>query len=229
MSEARRSSGLPVDWAASQTASCGHCRLPRHARPQPPDDVETGSRFAARTHRANVTEHRQRRPVVVGCDGQSAKSLGHHTHDLEREPIHDQAATENGRVAREQPVPSAVTENHDWFSREGLVVARRQRAPHRGAHAEDPEEVARDERAPHHPSVNTAVDLRHLRVGVCEDAGLAAERVELRAREMLALAVGAWPFHGEHLVHIRHRIHAKHQRVEHRERHGNQAESERHG
>ena len=74
-----------------------------------------------------------------------------------------------------------------------------------------------------------AVDIGQLRVGVGEDAGLTTERVELRARETLALAVGGLrPRDGEHLVHVRHRIDAKQQRVEHRERHGDQAEPERH-
>ena len=67
--------------------------------------------------RANVAEHRERRPIVVGCDGQSAKSLGHHADDLERDPIDEQVATENGRVARKQPVPTAVTEDHHRLSR----------------------------------------------------------------------------------------------------------------
>ena len=112
---------------------------------------------------------------------------------------------------------------------EWLVVGRRQRASHRGADADHLEEVAGDERAEHHAPVDAAVDVGQLRVGVGEDVGLATERVELRARETLALAVGgSRPLHGEHLVHVRHRIDAKQQRVEHRERHGDQAQPERH-
>ena len=162
-------------------------------------------------------------------DGQSAKSFGHDADDLEREPIDEQPATENGRVARKQPVPSAVAEDHHRLSRGRLVVGRRQRASDRGADAEHLEEVARDERAAHQAPVDEAVDIGDLRVGVGEDAGLATERVELRARETLALAVGgSRPLHREHLMHVRHRIDAKQQRVEHRERHGDQAEPERH-
>ena len=45
-----------------------------------------------------------------------------------------------------------------------------------------------------------------IRVGVGEDVGLTPERVELRARETLALAVGgSRPLHREHLVHVRDR------------------------
>ena len=113
--------------------------------------------------------------------------------------------------------------------REWLVVGRRQRASHRGGDAEHLEEVAGDERAEHQAPVDVGVDLRHLRVGTREDVGFTAERVELRAREPLAIVVaGARPFYSEHLVHVVHRIDAKQQRVEHRERHGDQAEPERH-
>ena len=124
MLEAPRSIGLPVDWRCVPDGELRRCRLPRHARLQASDDVEADSSLRGlRWHRANVTEHRERRPVVVGRDGQSAKSLGHHADDLEREPIDDQAATENGGVAREQPVPSAVTEDHDRLSRDGSSSA----------------------------------------------------------------------------------------------------------
>ena len=162
MREPPRSIGLlPLAWAASQAASCA-ARLARQARLQASDDVEADSRLAALVHRADLTEHRERRPIVVGCDdGQSAKSLGHHADDLEREPVDEQAATENGRVARKQPVPSAVTEDHHRLSRGWLVVGGRQRAAHRGADAEHLEEVAGDERAVHQTPVHAAVDVGH--------------------------------------------------------------------
>jgi hypothetical protein len=105
----------------------------------------------------------------------------------------------------------------------------RKRWRHRGAHGEHLEEVARDERAEHQAPVDAAIDIWQRRVGVDEDIGLATERVELRERERLALAVGGpQSLHGEHLVHVRYRIDAKQQRVEHREGHGDQAEPERH-
>ena len=132
--------------------------------------------------RANPTEHRERRPIVVRCtDGQSAKSLGHDAHDFERDPIDEQLAAENGRVARKQPVPSAVAEDHHRLSRGWLVVGRRQRASDRGVDAEHLEEVARDERAEHPATVEAAVDIGNDAVGVGEDVGLTPERVELRA------------------------------------------------
>ena len=105
------------------------CRLPRQTRLQASDDVEADSRLAAPIARANVTEHRERRPIVVGCDGQSAKSFRHHADDLERDPVDEQAVTENGRVARKQAVPSAVAEHHHRLSRESLVVGRHQARP----------------------------------------------------------------------------------------------------
>jgi hypothetical protein len=78
--------------------------------------------------------------------------------------------------------------------------------------------------------VDLAVDLGHLRIGIAEDVGLTTERVELRARETRGVAVSrSRPLHGEHLLHVRHRIDAKQQRVEHREGHGNQAQPKRHG
>ena len=179
--------------------------------------------------RADQTEHRERRPVVVGCDGESAKFLGHDADDLERDPIDEHVATENGRVARKQPVPSAVTQDHHRLSRGWFIVGRRQRASHRGADAHHPEEVARDERAKHQTPVDEAVDLGPLRVGVGEDVGLTTERVVLLARETHAFAVGSSrPLDGEHLMHVGHRIDAKQQCVEHREHRGDQAEPERH-
>ncbi len=140
MFEVPRSIGLRVRLARIPDGESRPCRLPRHARLQASDDVEADSRrrFAVPMDRANVTEHRERRPIVVGCDGQSAKFLGHHADDLERDPIDEQVATENGRVARKQPVPSAVTEDHHRLSRGWLVVGRRQRASHRGADARAP-------------------------------------------------------------------------------------------
>ena len=83
---------------------------------------------------------------------------------------------------------------------------------------------------PEHPApVEAAVDIGQRAVGVGEDVGLTPERVELRAGETLALAVGgSRPFHREHFVHVRDLIDAKQQRVEQRERHGDQAQPERH-
>ena len=90
------------------------------------------SASAAPMARADVAEHRERSPIVVGCEGQSAKSVGHHADDFERDAIDEQAAAENGRVAREQPIPAAVAEDHHRSSRGGSVVGRQQRASHRG-------------------------------------------------------------------------------------------------
>ena len=154
--------------------------LARQAPLQASDDVEADSRLAALMHRADLTEHRERRPIVVGCDdGQSAKSLGHHADDLECEPVDEQAAAENGRVARKQPVPSAVAEDHHRLSGGWLVVGRRQRAAHRGADPEHLEEVAGYEGAVHQTSVHTAIDFVDLCIDVAEEVGLSTERVEL--------------------------------------------------
>jgi hypothetical protein len=90
-------------------------------------------------------------------------------------------------------------------------------------------EVAGDERAKHQAPIVAAIDLRDLRVGVGEDGGLTTEGLELRARESRALVVGgSRPLHREHLMHVRYGIDAKQQRVEYRERHGDQAEPQRH-
>ena len=114
-------------------------RRPTMSRLASPKPREGGPTFASRPDRSGEdAEHRERRPVVVRCDGQSAKFLGHYADDLEREPTDEQAATENGRVARKQPIPSAVTEDHHRLSRGRLVVGRRQRASHRGADADAP-------------------------------------------------------------------------------------------
>jgi hypothetical protein len=96
-----------------------------------------------------------------------------------------------------------------------------------GVDADHLEEVARDERARDPAPVETAVDIGHDPVGVGENADFTPECVELRAGEMLALAVGGSPpVHREHFVHVGNRIDAKQQRAEYRERHGDQAQPE---
>ena len=176
-----------------------------------------------------LTERRQRRPIVVGSHRQSAKSLGHHTDNLERDPVNQEAASKNGGVAGKQPSPAAVAEDHHRLSSRWLVVSRNQRASDRGGDADHLEEIARHQRAKYQAAVDAAVDVRDLRVDAGEDARFSTEGVELRAGETHALAVGgSRPLHGEHLMHVWHRIDSKDERVQHRERHGDQAQPKRH-
>ena len=58
-------------------------------------------------------------------------------------PLTTHAAADHRRIAREQPLPAAMTEHDHRPAGEPLVVFRRQRAPERGLDAEHLEEVAR--------------------------------------------------------------------------------------
>jgi hypothetical protein len=77
--------------------------------------------------------------------------------------------------------------------------------------------------------VDVAVDLGQFREGVGETLVSCRSASTLRARETLALVIGGSPpLDCKHLEHVGHCIAAKEQRVQERERHGDQAEPERH-
>ena len=174
--DAPGSIGLPSDWFASQTASCAAAasrdmpvfsrpmmsRLRSVRRPQGSGEPDGASRAP--------NSRRMRRP-------QSAKFLRHDADDLEWEPIEEQAAAEHRRVARKQPVPSAVAEDDNGLSGEWPVVGRRERATHRRIDAEywkklPVTNVPKIKRRPR------GCQLRHLRTDVAEEVGLSTERVE---------------------------------------------------
>ena len=73
--------------------------------------------------------------------------------------IEEDAAAEDARIAREEPVPSAVAQDDHRLCRGRLVVGRRQRASHRGVDPEHLEEVTGDERAEYQAFVRAAGDL----------------------------------------------------------------------
>jgi hypothetical protein len=111
----------------------------------------------------------------------------------------------------------------------GLVVNRRERAPARGADAEDLKEVPRYERALHPLTVDPSIDLRRHRKCIGEHARLADERFVLQAREAFGLRVGrSRALDREQLVRVVYLVDAKDECVEEREHDGHQAEAERH-
>ena len=66
------------------------CLTARQTRLQPPDDNEAAGLFASLfADGPEVTEQRERRPVVRRRDGgKSSKVLRHHAHNLERRTVH---------------------------------------------------------------------------------------------------------------------------------------------
>ena len=121
---------------------------------------------------------------------ESSKAFRHHADNLERRAVHQDRAVEHAGIARKVPGPGAMAEDDDRTAA-GLVVRRCERAPTRGADAEDVEEVPRDERALHPAALDPGVDVRRPRECIGEHARLADERVILRARE--ASRAPRWP------------------------------------
>jgi hypothetical protein len=140
-------------------SEAGQSRLPRQSGLQPSDDVDGHVVFASGVDRAELTEQRQRRPIVGWADVQSAKAVRHDAHDHVRQSVDQHAAPDNGRVVRQQSRPRPVAEDDDGPGRESFVVAGLQRAANLCADTQHLKEVARDECAAHHPAVDAAVDL----------------------------------------------------------------------
>ena len=110
-----------------------------------------------------------------------------------------------------------------------FVVQGRERAPARGADAEDVKEIARDERAFQPGAFDPGGDLWRFRKGIGEHRGLANERFILLTREPLGRRVGrSLSLHREQLARVAHVVHAKDERVENREHDGHQPKAQCH-
>ena len=199
----------------------------RHAGLQPSDDAEADGVFAGFLGAAELAKDRERRPEVGRGDRQSSKAFRHHADNLERHSVHQDHAAENPRIACEVSGPGAMAED-DGLSA-GLVVRGCERAPTRGADAEDLEEVPRHERALHPLAINPSVDLRRHRECIGEHACLADERFILGVREALGLRVGRLlTSHREQLVWVAHFVDTKNHGVQEREHDGHQPQAEPH-
>ena len=137
------------------------------------DDVDADAFFATAMDRPELTEQRERRPIVRRTDGETAKAVRHDADDFGRDPVDEHAAAQHRRVTRELPVPTLVTEHHHRLPLGPLIVAGEQRPSQRGLDAEDLEEVAGNQRAGHHPAIDAAVEIGQLRIGVGKDVRLA--------------------------------------------------------
>jgi hypothetical protein len=96
----------------------------------------------------------ERRPVIGRHDAQPAEVLRHDTDDRVRHAVDADIPADDGRIVREQPAPSAMTEHEHRPAGRRIVVGWHQRASARRLDAEHVEEVAGDESAPHWAAVD---------------------------------------------------------------------------
>ncbi len=144
---------------------------------QPPDDLDGDRVFSSCSGVAKLPGEREWRPIIGRSDAEPPKAVGHDADDLVRRAVDDHAATDHGRIASEQLVPSDVTQHDHRPAGKPLVVSRHQRAPERGLDPQHLEEVPGDEGCDSRDGPRCASVPRQHREGISEDAGLAAHRV----------------------------------------------------